>query len=265
MMQQSVIPQFVEKMNEKAKSIGMHHSTFKNPSGLTARGQLSTSYDLSLLTLHASFNHNIVRIWKKKQYSIKIKGDNNREINIKTTVNDKVQYKHYRILGGKTGTIGFIKNLSVLVYDNEHIYIVTLLKVKGNRFYQAKQIIDHITNPEHSSVIDAHTYTVFKYPLYNPILFTQLMPTSLISKNEHARNNPASITKLLTLLVAFDYPIDLEDNIKITDKDIVEDSLNDIRSGDIIKLDDALHLMLLSSSNILANALSRHVFENYML
>ena len=34
---------FISKMNEVAKNIGMLNSNFKNPSGLTKKGQLSTS------------------------------------------------------------------------------------------------------------------------------------------------------------------------------------------------------------------------------
>lgn len=45
---------------------------------------------------------------------------------------------------------------------------------------------------------------------------------------------------------------------------MAEDNLNDIREGDIISLDDALHLILLRSSNIMANMLSRYVSEHYL-
>lgn len=255
---------FVEKMNKKANSIGMSLSTFKNPSGLTEKGQLSTSYDLSLLTLHASANADIVRIWKKRQHSFHIKGDNARLMNINTTVNNEKLNQHYAILGGKTGTVGFIKNLSVLVYDNKNIYVVTLLKAKGNRFHQAKLIIDYLLNKGPFDAIDTTAYTVLKYPSYNPYLFNYLEPEVLISNNETARNNPASLTKLLTLLTAFDYPLDLNTYLVVEPEDMVEDNLNDIRVGDVIRLDDALHLMLLTSSNIMANLLSKHVSEHYL-
>lgn len=41
---------FVERMNRKAKSLGMYNSTFKNPHGLPAPGQLTTARDMLLLT-----------------------------------------------------------------------------------------------------------------------------------------------------------------------------------------------------------------------
>lgn len=47
------IPAFVARMNKKAKELGMANTTFKNPNGLPARGQLSTAEDL--LTLAKSY------------------------------------------------------------------------------------------------------------------------------------------------------------------------------------------------------------------
>ena len=42
----------------------------------------------------------------------------------------------------------------------------------------------------------------------------------------------------------------MEDSIVIEAEDIVEDALNALKIGDIISVNDALHLMLLASSNI---------------
>ena len=76
---------------------------------------------------------------------------------------------------------------------------------------------------------------------------------------EHEKVNPASIIKLLTILTALTYPITMEDSIVIEAGDIVEDALNALKIGDIISVNDALHLMLLASSNIAAQALARFV------
>lgn len=254
---------FIDKMNEKARNIGMLNSTFKNPSGLTAKGQLSTSYDLSLLTLQASANDYIIKIWKKKQHTIKVKGENERIIKIKSTLYNEELEQFYNILGGKTGTIGFIKNLTFLVYKESKIYVVTLLKAKGNRFVQAKNIINSLDN-RNTENIHTHAYSIIEYPTYNPELISKFKPKSIISKNETARNNPASITKLLTILTAFEYPINCNDLVKIETADITEDNMNDIKENDIFYIIDLLHLMLLSSSNIASNALARYVTEKYL-
>ncbi|MDW4458728.1 serine hydrolase [Staphylococcus saprophyticus] len=254
---------FISKMNEVAKNIGMLNSNFKNPSGLTKKGQLSTSYDLSLLLLQASLNPIIVKIWKKEKHIVRILGDNTRKSEIKSTVYNKSLNNYYDILGGKTGTVDFIKNLSVLLYAKDEIYLVTVLKAKGNRFHQVKLIMDTVLDNKENN-IDANSFTVFKYPLKNIELLKNFKPHSVFSKNESDKSNPASITKLLTLITALEYPIDLNDKIKIQESDIVEDNMNNIYVGDIISLNDAMHFMLLSSSNILANAVARYIEENYL-
>lgn len=254
---------FISKMNEVAKNIGMLNSNFKNPSGLTKKGQLSTSYDLSLLLLQASLNPIIVKIWKKEKHIVRILGDNTRKSEIKSTVYNKSLNNYYDILGGKTGTVGFIKNLSVLLYAKDEIYLVTVLKAKGNRFHQVKLIMDTVLDNKENN-IDANSFTVFKYPLKKIELLKNFKPHSVFSKNESDKSNPASITKLLTLITALEYPIDLNDKIKIQESDIVEDNMNNIYVGDIISLNDAMHFMLLSSSNILANAVARYIEENYL-
>lgn len=44
-------PTFVALMNKKARTLGMHRTTFKNANGLPAEGQYSTASDLAILTL----------------------------------------------------------------------------------------------------------------------------------------------------------------------------------------------------------------------
>ncbi len=54
-------------MNEKAKSIGMKNTSFKNPSGLTEDGHFSTAYDMALLTRYALQNPDFKSICSLKQ------------------------------------------------------------------------------------------------------------------------------------------------------------------------------------------------------
>jgi len=50
---------FVDKMNDRAKELGMNNTTFKNSTGLPAEGQSSTAYDIALMSAqllrHPSF------------------------------------------------------------------------------------------------------------------------------------------------------------------------------------------------------------------
>jgi D-alanyl-D-alanine carboxypeptidase (penicillin-binding protein 5/6) len=43
------VEQFVQRMNEQAKALGMKNTVYKNPEGLTEAGHLSTARDLSIL------------------------------------------------------------------------------------------------------------------------------------------------------------------------------------------------------------------------
>ncbi len=51
---------FAEKMNAKAREIGMKHSHFVNPNGLTEPGQYSTARDMARLALHA-YRNRVIR------------------------------------------------------------------------------------------------------------------------------------------------------------------------------------------------------------
>ena len=50
------IPAFVEKMNAKAKALGLSNTHFVTPSGLDAQGHYTSAYDLAMLTAYAMKN-----------------------------------------------------------------------------------------------------------------------------------------------------------------------------------------------------------------
>ena len=92
------VDDFVSLMNEKAKSIGMRNTIFYNPSGLdNENGNLSTAYDMALLTRYAMNNDIYKEIVKTKKYISKT--------NLKTYVwynKNKLLSRDF-ITGGKTG------------------------------------------------------------------------------------------------------------------------------------------------------------------
>lgn len=59
---------FVNLMNAKAKQLGMQHSHFKNPHGLTETGQYSTARDIAILARAAIRNSLIANYVKIKGY-----------------------------------------------------------------------------------------------------------------------------------------------------------------------------------------------------
>ena len=60
-------------MNQKAKEIGMKNTIFYNSSGLdnTTRGNLSTTYDMALLTKYAMQDETYREIVKTKKHTVK--------------------------------------------------------------------------------------------------------------------------------------------------------------------------------------------------
>jgi len=48
---------FVSMMNARARMLGMRNTSFKNPTGLPAKGQLTTAYDMLLLARYYLKNH----------------------------------------------------------------------------------------------------------------------------------------------------------------------------------------------------------------
>lgn len=48
---------FVEAMNAKAKELGMMDTQFKNPTGLSADGHLTSAYDIALMSRYAALNY----------------------------------------------------------------------------------------------------------------------------------------------------------------------------------------------------------------
>jgi len=52
---------FVEKMNQRAKELGMNDTTFKNATGLPAEGHLTSAHDIALMSRELILNHPDIR------------------------------------------------------------------------------------------------------------------------------------------------------------------------------------------------------------
>lgn len=114
--------EFVKLMNKKAKEIGMKNTIFYNSSGLdnTSKGNLSTSYDMALLTKYAMENDIYKEIVKTKKYTVKT--------NLKTYVwhnkNKLLNYDY--VTGGKTGYTEKAKRTLVSTASKNNINLVVV-------------------------------------------------------------------------------------------------------------------------------------------
>lgn len=256
---------FVDEMNKKVKQLG-GNSKFLNSSGLTAAGQLAYAYDFNVITLHASTKNEIASVWGQDTYSLDIKGENPRTVEVNSTVTSPSLENYYSLIGGKTGTLGYIHNLTAIVADNDDLYIGTIMKGSEDRFADLKIAIDETIKKENGKPYNVDLvgtsdtmFSVIKYPKYNPTLTTNNKPISILSKNGNVRTSPASMTKLLTCIVLIENISNLNQTITFQESDFVGGSGVELKVGDVITLRDALYTMLLSSSNDTAKAVARVV------
>ncbi len=118
------VSDFVDLMNAKAKELGMKNTIFHNPSGLDddEEGNLSTTYDMALLTSYAMKNEDYQKIVKTKKHIVKT----DRKTYSWTNKNKLLQYDY--ITGGKTGYTENAKRtlVSTAHIDNMDLVVVTI-------------------------------------------------------------------------------------------------------------------------------------------
>lgn len=135
------VDQFVVKMNEKAKEIGMKNTTFNNPHGLdegNLKGNFSTAYDMAILTSAAMQNKTYRKIVGTKTYKLS------------TNKNSYVWHNKNKLLktykyttGGKTGFTEKARRtlVSTACKDNLDLVVVTL--DDGNDFKDHADLFDY--------------------------------------------------------------------------------------------------------------------------
>lgn len=83
----------------------------------------------------------------------------------------------------------------------------------------------------------------------------------IYSQNIHERLNPASLTKVMTALIAIKYgnteeTITCSENVKITESGA---TVCGLKAGDTLTLNQALHALLINSANDAAVAIAEHI------
>lgn len=115
---------FVEKMNKKAKQIGMKNTIFTNPHGLDEQTEnYSTAYDMAILMRYAMDNKTFKKITGCKKHTV--------TTNDKTyswSNKNKLLYTYKYTTGGKTGFTKKARRTLVTsaAKDNMNLIIVTL-------------------------------------------------------------------------------------------------------------------------------------------
>ena len=203
------IDSFVEMMNEKAVEIGMKNTTFNNPHGLDENGgNLSTAYDMALLTSYAMQNENYRKIVSTKKYTLRT------NMNYYSWINKhKLLHIHNYITGGKTGFTDIAKRTLVTTASKDNINLVVVTLNDGNDF------VDHINLFEEAfanysnynilkkgeiEIIDENYYTDklyinndFNYSLNNNEQNNVLLNFKLEKKKNYNNNDEVGIVEVL--------------------------------------------------------------------
>ena len=124
------VEEFVNMMNKKAVEIGMKNTTFNNPNGLDEEGgNLSTAYDMALLTSYAMKNEQYKEIVSTKKYTLKT------NMNYYSWINKhKLLHSYKYATGGKTGFTEIAKRTLVTTASKDNINLVVVTLNDGNDF-----------------------------------------------------------------------------------------------------------------------------------
>lgn len=158
---------FVERMNAKAKEIGMKNTLFNNSSGLdNEKGNYSTAYDMAILTSYAMDYQEYKNIVKTKKYTLKT--------NYKTYIwynKNKLLEEDY-ITGGKTGFTEKAKRTLVTTASKDGMNFVVVTLNDGNDWNTHKSsYLYAFKNYKSYQVLNKNTFRVKDDKYYNQNLY----------------------------------------------------------------------------------------------
>ena len=136
------VEEFVKMMNQKAQQLNMRNSVFNNPSGLDEeKGNMSTAYDMALLTSYAMKNDIYKEITGTKKYTLKTNMNN-----YVWTNKNKVLQTYKYATGGKTGFTEIARRTLVTTASKDHLNLVVVTLNDGNDFEDHKNLYEEAFN-----------------------------------------------------------------------------------------------------------------------
>lgn len=131
---------FVQMMNDKAKTLGMNNTTFKNCHGLDEDGHVTSAYDISLMSRELMKNHpsvtNYTTIWT----------DSLRDGKSELSNTNKLIRTYKGATGLKTGSTSLaLYNLSATATRDDLSLIAVIMKAPSTkiRFEEAQKLLDY--------------------------------------------------------------------------------------------------------------------------
>lgn len=157
---------FVQKMNEKAKEIGMKNTTFNNPHGLDEKemvGNYSSAYDMAILMSYAIKNKELIKIMGTKTYKL----TTNKNTYVWNNKNKLLkQYKY--ITGGKTGFTTKARRTLVSSAHKDNMDLVVVTLNDGNDFKDHKDLYEYgFSTYKNYQILKKGTINIFKDEYYD--------------------------------------------------------------------------------------------------
>ena len=132
---------FVDRMNEKAKDLGLTNTHYEDPSGLLA-ANVSSAYDMAKLITFVSGDERISGVMRKQNYQI---AAGRRMINIHST-NQLVMRGDVDVQAGKTGFIrnaGYCLATLLKLPQGPQVAVVVLgAKSNAGRFWETRHLFN---------------------------------------------------------------------------------------------------------------------------
>lgn len=258
---------FCEKMNEKAAALGMHSAHFVDAAGIANE---ASARDILRLVVAAAECAPLQKVWSTREYTACIGGENAREIPLvsKTLANvtSGCLTDHYHILGGKGGTLTRQRAFSTAVLaqvEGEVLACVVMYAQDANegpqnRWEAARRALDAALGKGEDTCAACAAVCRLSEP-----------ETLLYAKNVDEVKMPASMSKILTALIVYEYLS--EDEMLFVTQELTDSVqprgfyVEDIIHGDTLTVRDAMRLLMLPSSNatafLLAEAVGRKILE----
>ncbi len=133
------VDNFVKMMNDKAIELGMLETTFNNPCGLDEQGgNLSTAYDMALLTSYNMQNEIYREITKTKKHTVKT------NMNYYSWTNKhKLLFSYKYATGGKTGYTDIARRTLITTASRDNLNLVVVSLNDGDDFSDHKELFEY--------------------------------------------------------------------------------------------------------------------------
>lgn len=278
---QDCLSVFCEYMEVKAEQLGLSNNTlFRDPCGID---NVSTARDMVRCLIRGNECAVLKEVWGRAEYTADLEGKTPRKLSFSSTVladkDSHILTDAFEIPGGKTGTLTEYAayNLSVIakIPDSDDLLACTVMYAKekngqpNNRFLAAKQALEAAVAKYKNRDLDisktevcADSVIVCVVPPLGADEYHAALDV-LFEKNASDCKRPASMTKMLTAVIVSEYLTDPAERICVQQAvlDAIPDGFcgDELKAGDVITVKDALHAMMLPSSNAAAYVLANHV------